>query len=140
MATATRAAAHLGDRRSISFTAAILRGFFFALFLGTAFLFLLSILLLRSEDPGRLLLPAAVGASLALSLLGGYRAGALHKKSGPLCGLTVGTLLAFSFLLAALILCEGSLSFWAIPLYLGMLSASTLGGGLASRKPKRRRR
>lgn len=140
MATATRSAAHLGDRRSISFTAAILRGFFSSLLLGSAFLFFLSFLLMKSGDPGRLLLPASVGASLVLSLFGGYRAGALHKKSGPLCGLTVGTLIAFVFLLAALILCEGSLSFLAIPLYLGMLSASTLGGGLASRKPKRRRR
>lgn len=140
MATATRAAARLGDRRSFSFTAAILRGFFFSLFLGTAFLFFLSFLLLKSGDPGLLLLPAAVGASLILSLLGGHRAGGLHRKSGALCGLTVGTLLAFAFLLAALILCEGSLSIWAIPLYLGMLSASTLGGWMAARKPKRRRR
>lgn len=140
MATATRAAARLGDRRSISFTGAITRGFFFSLFLGTAFLFLLSFLLMKSRDPARLLLPAAVGASLFLSLLGGYRAGGLHRKSGPLCGLTVGTLLAFVFLLAALILAEGSLSILAIPLYLGMLVTSTLGGWLAARKPKRRRR
>ena len=140
MATATRAAAHLGDRRSISFAGAITRGFFFSLFLGTAFLFLLSFLLMKSRDPARLLLPAAVGASLFLSLLGGYRAGGLHRKSGPLCGLTVGTLLAFVFLLAALILAEGSLSILAIPLYLGMLVTSTLGGWLAARKPKRRRR
>ena len=140
MATATRSAAHLGDRRSISFTAAILRGFFSSLLLGSAFLFFLSFLIMKSADPGHLLLPAAVGASLVLSLLGGHRAGRLHKKSGPLCGLTVGTLLAFAFLLAALILSEGSLSFPAIPLYLGMLLSSTLGGWMATKKPKRRRR
>lgn len=140
MATATRSAAHLGDRRSISFTAAILRGFFFSLFLGTAFLFLLSFLLLKSRDPARFLLPVAVGATLLLSLLGGYRAGGLHRKSGPLCGLTVGTLLSFVFLLAALILCEGALSVWSIPHYFGMLTLSTLGGWLAGRKPRRRRR
>ena len=140
MAPATRTAARLGDRRSFSFTAAILRGFFFSLFLGTTFLFLLSFLLLKSQDPVRLLLPVSVGATLLLSLLGGYRAGSLHKKSGALCGLTAGTLLSFVFLLAALILCEGALSVWSLPHYFGMLILSTLGGRLAGRKPRRRRR
>lgn len=129
-----RARAHLGDRRSHPLATATVRAFGFSLLLGSLFLFFLTLLLYRTQDPARLSLPAAIAASLLLAFLGGGRAAALHRKSGALCGLATGGLLAFLFLLVALCLKGGSLPMHAIPLYLGMPAAGLIGGVLRLRK------
>ncbi len=133
-------AARLGSGKGLPFTRSVLHGAVLALFLGTAFLFFASLLLYRLSDPLRYFPYFAPAASLLLSFFGGMRAGGLHKKSGALTGITVGLLLSFLFLLAALILSEGHLTLMALLLYIGMLLASTLGGFLATRKRHKRRR
>ena len=133
-----RAHAHLGDRKSHTLPASALRAFGFSLILGAAFLCFLSFLLYRTSDPTRLTLPSAIGTALLLAALGGARAAALHRKSGVLCGLTGGTLLAAAFLLAALCLTGAAPDLRAIPFYLGMPLAGAVGGRL--RLATRRRR
>ena len=140
MHTAKRSAARLGDRRSYAFPAAIIRGTLLSLLLGTFFLFFLAFLMLRVSDPHPILTYATPPAALLLSLLGGHHAAYLHRKGGLLCGITVGTLLAFLFLITALIMEQGQLPLSALLLYLGVALGGTAGGSLATRKKKRRRR
>lgn len=139
MTTAKRAAARIGDRRKRAFPAAITHGLFLSLIMGVAFLPLFSFLLLRTDDPSAYVAYAAPVASLLLSLFGGIRAGRLHRSNGALAGIAVGTLLAFFFLLAALIVGEGKLPITSLLLYLGMAVASTIGGAFSTGRKRRRR-
>ena len=140
MVSAKHTSAHLREGRSLSFPTAALRGLLLALCLGTAFLFFSALLLSRSADPNRYLLPTALITPILTSFLGGFHAGKLHRKGGALCGITVGMLVAFLFLLAALILRSGSLPLLSLPLYLGILASATVGGMLSRRRQSRRRR
>ncbi len=139
MDTVTHKAARLADKRSASFASALLGGMFTSVVLLASFLFLASFLLLRTADPLRFLWPAAWIGSLLTALLGGFRAARLHRKSGALTGLALGLILSFLFLLSALVVQKGSLPALSIPLYLGILLSSTIGGTLATRKKAYRR-
>ncbi len=140
MASAKRTSAHLRDGRSLSFPTATLRGLLLSLITATAFLFFLALLLSRTQNPNQYLSPIAVTAPLLTSLLGGWHAGKLHRRGGALCGITVGMLISFLFLLAALILRAGSLPLLSLPLYLGILASATVGGALSGRRKQRRSR
>ncbi len=139
MEKAKKRAARLGSGVRRTFWQSVFFGVVTALLLGTAFLFFSAFLLYRMSDPLRYFPYAAVAASLLLSFLGGLRAGRLHGKSGALSGISVGISLSFLFLASALILSKGQLPLAALPLYLGMLLAATVGGVLSTRKKARRR-
>ena len=140
MATTNRASVHRGARRSRSLPMAAMHGALLSLVMGVAFLFFFAFLLSRTSDPSRLFPFLSWGSTLLLSFFGGMHAGRLHKASGSLCGLSVGTVIAFLFLLTALIIGEGKLPLLAIPLYLVIMAAATVGGMLATREKRRRRR
>ena len=132
-------AARLGSGVGHPFWRSVLFGVLTALMLGAAFLFFSAFLLYRLSDPLRYFPYVAVIVGLLLSFFCGWQGARLYRKSGALTGITAGLTLAFLFLAAALILKEGALPITAIPLYLGMLLASTVGGWAATRKKARRR-
>ncbi|MBQ2718515.1 MAG: TIGR04086 family membrane protein [Clostridia bacterium] len=127
-----------GEKR-VGFTAAVLGGFLASLLLTGGLLLLLSLFLLWSEDPTRLLLPAGLGAAAVGAFLGGWRSGRLHRSAGALCGITHGMVLVFVFLMLALILEAGALELSSLFLYTALILLSTLGGALSSRRKRRRR-
>lgn len=140
METTGRSAARIGDRRSHALFPSVFRALLFSTFAFAAFLLIFAFLLYRGSDPGRLLLPVALAAAGVVSLLGGAQAGRLYRQSGPLAGLLHGMMLVFFFLLGAAIVQGGKLTAAALPLYLGMLLCSTVGGLLSTHKKKRRTR
>ena len=139
MGKARKKGARASGGARMSFWRCVASGVLVALIAGGAALLCSALLLYRTDDPVRYFSVVAVGVSLLLSLLGGLGAGILYRKSGALIGLTVGMTLSFLFLAGALTLSEGVLPMAAIPLYLGMLLASLLGGTVATRKRIRRR-
>ena len=131
--------AHLGDRKSHTFLSATVRALGFSLILGAFFLCFLSFLLYRTPDPTKSATPVAVGLSLCLAALCGRRAARLRKRSDAVCGLAAGAMLAMLFMLTALCLTGGTLSLYAVLLYLGMPLAGAAGGGLRIGRRRRRR-
>lgn len=135
-----RRAAHLGERQARSFSGGVIRALLSSILLGAILLFALSYLLYRAPERAALLVPLGFAGSGLLSLLGSYYGGRSLGRSGALCGITSGILLVFLFALVALILRAGTLPTFAIPLYLTILAASTIGGAVGTRKQKKRRR
>ena len=135
-----RHAAHIGERQIRSFPAGVIRALLFSLLTGAFLLLAFSYLLYRMPDRSALLTPLGFLGSALLGLLGGIYGGRYLGRSGALCGITLGILLVFLFTLTALILRAGTLPTASIPLYLTLLAASTAGGTLGARKPRKRRR
>lgn len=133
-------AAHIGDRQTLSFTGGVIRALLASLLTGTFLLFILSYLLYRFPERSDLMTPLAFLGSALLSLLGGFYGGRALRRSGALCGLSLGIVLVFIFALVALILRAGALSAIAIPLYLLILGAATVGGAWGAKKQKKHRR
>lgn len=135
-----RHTAHVGDRRTRSFSGGVIHALFFSLLAGTALVLIFSFLLYRLPDRAELITPLGYVGSGLLALLGGICGSRRLGRSGALCGLSAGILIVFLFTLVALILRGGTLPTAAIPLYLLILAASTVGGGVGTKKPKRRKR
>ncbi len=129
----TATAARLGDRKSRSLPASLVRAVIFTLFFAAAFLAMLAFLLYRSDDPTRLLVPAGLFCLFVSAFLCGFRTARLHRKSGLLCGVSAGLLLVFTLLLAGLIGGGGSIPTPTLLSYLGVLAASVAGGALGAR-------
>ena len=133
-------AAHIGDRQAGSFPGGVIRALLFSLLAGIILLLVFSYLLYRLPDRSWLVRPLGFLGSGLLSLLGGYYGSRHLGRSGALCGITAGILLVFLFTLTALILRSGVLPTAAIPLYLLILAASTVGGALGTKKAHKKRR
>ena len=140
MVNAARGAGRRRERGRESFPTACIMGVLLALISGAALLPLLSLFLLRSNDPARLAGTTSYALGLLLPLLGGYFGARRRGHGGALVGLSIAIVTVFIFLAVALTLSGGALSGAAIPLYGGMLLAGTFGGALATRRRKRRRR
>lgn len=139
----TATAARLGDRRSRSLPASLVRAVLFTLFFTVVFLGMLAFLLYKSDDPTRLLVPASFASLFLSSFLCGLRTARLYRKSGLLCGLSAGAVLALALLLTGLISGGGRLPARALFSCLGMLAASICGGLLGARPkhgPRRKHR
>ena len=135
-----RHTAHVGDRQTRSFQGGVIHALFFSLLVGAFLLLFFSFLLYRLPDRAGLLVPFGYAGSGLLGLFGGLYGGRRLGRNGALCGITAGIVIVFFFALIALILCDGKLPTAAIFLYLLILAASTAGGALGTRKPRRRKR
>ena len=139
MSKATHAA-HIGERQTLSFLGGVIRALLSSLASGAALLLALAYFLYRSPERADLMTPLAFVIAALCATIGGIGGGRALRRSGALCGITVGIVLVFLFLLVALILRAGTLSQTAIPLYLLILVSATVGGALGARKPQKRRR
>lgn len=133
-------AARLSSGAKPTFLRSVVYGVAVALLSGVLLLLLSALLLYRVSDPLAYFPYVAAALSLLLSLFGGGAAGRARRSGGALPGIAVGLTLAFLFLAAALILSAGRLPLISLPLYLGIILASTGGGAFATRKRRRKRR
>ncbi len=135
----THSAARMRERAAQPLLPSVLRATLFVLLVSAILLPAVALILYRNDDPGRLLTPVGLACLAVVSLLCGFRAGRLRRQSGLLCGLLSGLLFAFLLFLTALILKGGKLPLQALPIYLGVVLLSLLGGLLGARKKKARR-
>ena len=130
--------ARLGGGKARSLIPSVLRALLLTLLLFGVLLLALAFVLYRTEDPGSMLTPAAIGIAGASAAFGGLFAGRIYRTGGSLAGLLHGMLLVFLLLLGAIVAGGGSVKATALPFYLGMLILSTIGGRIGAKKKHRR--
>ena len=124
------------------FLASILYSMLCTFLFSASFIFVMSLVAYRNADPTKLILPFSYACLVICSLICGFSGAKFRGSQGLICGSACGCILVFLiFLVSQFFEKSNSLSYpFILFTYLCIILLSSLGGLIASkkRKPKRR--
>lgn len=130
----------LSEKKERGIVPAMFFGFVFTALFSLIFLLLASLFSYNSEDPSSLLMPLAYASLAVSSLVFGFSTAKIAGRNGLVCGLLSGGFLSMLLFVGGMIMSDSYSPLAALPVFLGVLLVSALGGFLGGRKKEKRRR